>query len=146
MRLRARKSLTSWEVADHSVPATRMPSKGMGTVACQSASRSSRTGDSEADIEAIVELAAGIDPLMPFHISRYFPHFKYRSPATPITTLEKATEIARRKLAYVYPGNYINNTDTNCPGCGRVLIKRGVGGRSSADLMDRGGREAAAFR
>ena len=80
--------------------------------------------DSEADIKAIVELAAGIDPLMPFHISRYFPHFKYRSPATPITTLEKATEIARRKLAYVYPGNYINNTDTNCPGCGRVLIKR----------------------
>jgi pyruvate formate lyase activating enzyme len=80
--------------------------------------------DSDADLESIVDIVADINPLIPFHISRYFPNYKYNKPPTPISTLNKAVKIARRKLAYVYPGNYINNSDTKCPDCGRVLIKR----------------------
>lgn len=80
--------------------------------------------DSEADLQAVVDLAAAIDPLMPFHISRYFPNYKYTNPPTPATTLKRAVEIARQKLAYVYPGNYIDDSDTHCPGCGQVLIRR----------------------
>ena len=80
--------------------------------------------DSEKDLKDIVDLVAGIDPLIPYHISRYFPHYKYRQPATSVETLEKAVTIARQKLAYVYPGNYISESDTKCPGCGLVLIKR----------------------
>jgi len=80
--------------------------------------------DSERDIEDIVNLIADIDPLIPFHLSRYFPQYKYDNPPTPVTTLNKAVEIARQKLAYVYPGNYIDDLDTACPECGYVLIER----------------------
>lgn len=80
--------------------------------------------DSDADLESIVDIVADINPLIPFHISRYFPNYKYNKPPTTISTLNRAVKIARRKLAYVYPGNYIDNSDTKCPDCGRVLIKR----------------------
>jgi len=80
--------------------------------------------DSEYDLKAIVDLIAEIDPLIPFHISRYFPNYKYDNAPTPIKTLETAVKIAREKLAYVYPGNYIDNSDTRCPQCGQVLVKR----------------------
>jgi pyruvate formate lyase activating enzyme len=80
--------------------------------------------DSDSDLESIVDIVAGMDPLIPFHISRYFPHYKYNKPPTPISTLNKAVEIARRKLAYVYPGNYIDDSNTKCPDCGQVLIRR----------------------
>ncbi len=80
--------------------------------------------DSEDDIKAIVDLIAEIDPLIPFHISRYFPNYKYDNAPTPLGSLERAVNIAREKLAYVYPGNYIDNSDTRCPQCGHVLVKR----------------------
>jgi pyruvate formate lyase activating enzyme len=80
--------------------------------------------DSEQDLIDIVDLVADIDPIIPFHISRYFPNYNYDNPPTPVNTLQNAVEIARRKLAYVYPGNYIDNSDTRCPQCGEVLIKR----------------------
>lgn len=80
--------------------------------------------DSEDDIKALVDLAADINPLMPLHISRYFPNYKYELPPTEISSLQKAVEIARSKLAFVYPGNYIVNSDTLCPDCGHLWIKR----------------------
>ncbi len=80
--------------------------------------------DSDVDLENIVDIVADISPLIPFHISRYFPNYKYTKPPTSISTLNRAVEIARRKLAYVYPGNYIDNSDTKCPDCGQILIKR----------------------
>ncbi|MCP4580178.1 MAG: AmmeMemoRadiSam system radical SAM enzyme [candidate division Zixibacteria bacterium] len=80
--------------------------------------------DSDKDLNEIVNLIADIDPLIPFHISRYFPQYKYNNPPTPVSTLKKAVEIARQKLAYVYPGNYIDGSDTVCPDCGRILVER----------------------
>jgi len=80
--------------------------------------------DSEQDIEELVAIIAGIDPLIPLHISRYFPNYKYNLPPTQIASLDKAVAIARKRLAYVYPGNYISNSDTACPRCGQTLIKR----------------------
>ena len=48
----------------------------------------------------------GVD--IPLHFSRYFPHYKMEtSSITPIETLEKAWEIAKRKLRYVYLGNIV---------------------------------------
>jgi len=80
--------------------------------------------DSEEDINKLVDIIVGIDSSMPLHISRYFPNYKYSLPPTQVSVLQRATEIARRRLAYVYPGNYINNSDTKCPDCGRVWIRR----------------------
>jgi pyruvate formate lyase activating enzyme len=80
--------------------------------------------DSEKDLTDIVDLVAAIDPLIPFHISRYFPNYEYSYPPTPISILDRAVAIARQKLAYVYPGNYIRESDTRCPKCGLILVKR----------------------
>jgi pyruvate formate lyase activating enzyme len=80
--------------------------------------------DSGDDVAKLVDIIAGIDPLIPLHISRYFPNYKYSIPATPISSLQRAVNIARQKLAYVYPGNYIDNSDTKCPDCGHTWIKR----------------------
>lgn len=42
---------------------------------------------------------------VPLHFSRYFPCYKMDLPSTPLLTLRKAEEIARKKLRYVYLGN-----------------------------------------
>ena len=39
------------------------------------------------------------------HISRYFPRWKMNEPMTPLATMEKLCETARRHLRYVYAGN-----------------------------------------
>lgn len=80
--------------------------------------------DSDKDLNDIVDLVAAIDPTIPYHISRYFPNYEYSTQATPIPILDRAVAIARHKLAYVYPGNYIAESDTHCPGCGLSLIRR----------------------
>lgn len=42
---------------------------------------------------------------VPLHFSRYFPSYKFNISSTPIETLKKAEEIAKKKLKYVYLGN-----------------------------------------
>ncbi|MDD5006215.1 MAG: AmmeMemoRadiSam system radical SAM enzyme [Candidatus Omnitrophica bacterium] len=42
---------------------------------------------------------------VPLHFSRYFPCYKMDLAPTPIATLKKAEEIARKKLKFVYLGN-----------------------------------------
>ena len=39
------------------------------------------------------------------HFSRYFPNYRMDLAPTPVKTLEKAREIALKKLEYVYLGN-----------------------------------------
>ncbi|NLK52451.1 MAG: AmmeMemoRadiSam system radical SAM enzyme [Syntrophomonadaceae bacterium] len=82
--------------------------------------------DSEAEIRSLVEWVAGLDPDIPLHFSRYFPNYQFDRPATPIETMEKAYDIAREKLNYVYLGNLPGNTGSNtfCPECFQVLIER----------------------
>jgi pyruvate formate lyase activating enzyme len=80
--------------------------------------------DSEEEIKKLIDLIDEIDPLIPLHISRYFPNYKYDLPPTEIKILEMAVNIARDKLAYVYPGNYINNSNTKCPDCNRIWVRR----------------------
>jgi pyruvate formate lyase activating enzyme len=62
----------------------------------------------------------------PWHISRFFPHYRMHNvPPTPITTLHRAEEIGRAAgIKHIYLGNVAEETDTTCPGCGKVLIRR----------------------
>ena len=64
----------------------------------------------------------------PLHFSRFHPQYKLtRLPATPVSTLEKARDIAQKAgLKYVYIGNLpgIGGEDTWCPGCKKLLIRR----------------------
>ena len=66
------------------------------------------------------ELGKGI----PLHISRYFPAYKWNKTPTDMLLLKKAKEIALRYLNFVYLGNVPDDSDTYCPKCGKLVIKR----------------------
>ncbi|MHC4754655.1 MAG: AmmeMemoRadiSam system radical SAM enzyme [Planctomycetota bacterium] len=71
--------------------------------------------DSDDELKALVNFIvnkAGVD--VPWHISRYGPNYKYdESPATPISSIERAMEIGRRAgLRYIYPSAVQKLQDT----------------------------------
>ncbi len=82
--------------------------------------------DSEDNIRRLSEFIAGIDHRIPLHLSRYHPSFKRSSPPTPVIHLERALDIAREHLSYVYVGNAQtrNGSNTFCPACSNLLIRR----------------------
>lgn len=61
--------------------------------------------DSVEDMDEEASWLATISKELPFHISRYFPRWKMNEPMTPLATMEKLCETARRHLKYVYAGN-----------------------------------------
>ncbi len=61
--------------------------------------------DSDAFIEEEASWLAELDSSIPLHISRYFPRYRYEIPATPVSTVLRMCETARKYLKYVYPGN-----------------------------------------
>lgn len=63
----------------------------------------------------------------PWHVTRYYPAYKFYVPATPISSLEKARELGIKEgLNYVYASNVPGHSyeNTYCPGCNELLIKR----------------------
>lgn len=82
--------------------------------------------DDEACFSDMTEwIAAELGRETVLHISRYFPHYKSNTAATPITTIEKLQRIANKALSYVYTGNMFNESnDTHCLKCNTILIKR----------------------
>jgi pyruvate formate lyase activating enzyme len=82
--------------------------------------------DSDEQIQRLVDFVAGLSDRIPVHFSRYFPAYKMNIPATPLQTLQKAFLLAKRKLKYVYIGNanIPKTSDTYCPQCNNLLIKR----------------------
>ncbi|MCX6562378.1 MAG: AmmeMemoRadiSam system radical SAM enzyme [Candidatus Aminicenantes bacterium] len=83
--------------------------------------------DGDAELDDIARFMAGVDPDMPWHISRFHPDFKYTEAGpTPVDTLRRAFAIGKRAdLRYVYIGNVSGEGDiTYCPQCFRPLIQR----------------------
>ncbi len=82
--------------------------------------------DREEKIEALASWIAGLDDEIPLHLSRYFPRFKYDEPPTSAAFLQRALEICRRELKFVYLGNIAgeDGTHTFCPDCGALLVRR----------------------
>ncbi len=65
--------------------------------------------DRDEEFEDIAEFIAGVDPGIPWHISRFHPDFKYldRAP-TPVETLKRAREIGNKTgLEHIHLGNII---------------------------------------
>ena len=63
----------------------------------------------------------------PWHISAYYPCYKFTRPPTPVKTLEKAWDIGKGEgLKFVYTGNVPGHEheSTFCPGCNEKLIER----------------------
>lgn len=94
--------------------------------------------DSDEELEGIADFIAGVDPSIPWHISRFHPDYMLTDAVpTPVETLRRAHRIGRRcGLRYVYIGNVPGeDEDTRCPRCGRVLIRRRGFSSSGADLV-----------
>lgn len=73
-------------------------------------------------------IVAELGPDVPVHFTAFHPDFRMvDTPATPISTLNAAYDIARTEgVRYVYTGNVADpqRQSTYCPGCGRVVIQR----------------------
>ena len=61
--------------------------------------------DGVEDMDEEAAWLASISEELPLHISRYFPRWKMDAPPTPLQTIGKLCETARRHLRYVYAGN-----------------------------------------
>ncbi|MFX1449214.1 MAG: AmmeMemoRadiSam system radical SAM enzyme [Promethearchaeota archaeon] len=63
----------------------------------------------------------------PWHVTRYYPQYKFTKPPTPIKTLEKARNIGLAEgLLYTYLGNVPGHPGENtyCPNCKELLLQR----------------------
>ena len=57
-------------------------------------------------IEAMARWLASLDDSIPYHVTRYFPHYRMRdTPATPLATLRNAVAVASEYLPDVIVGN-----------------------------------------
>jgi pyruvate formate lyase activating enzyme len=69
-----------------------------------------------------------LGPDTPIHFSRFYPLYKLKTlPPTPVSTLEKAREVALSAgLEYVYLGNIPGHAGENtfCPKCKKMIIQR----------------------
>lgn len=61
--------------------------------------------DDDHWIEEQARWLASINPDIPLHLTRYFPRYHYKTPPTPIETLESMQKIASRYLHHVLLGN-----------------------------------------
>ena len=84
--------------------------------------------DSTDELKEIAGFLAGLDPDIPWHVSRFWPTYIMKDrPPTPPETLLRAREIGLAAgLRQVYVGNLQDSEGetTRCPKCGETLITR----------------------
>ena len=71
-------------------------------------------------------IASELGNKVPLHLSRYFPTYKRKDPATEQSTIERLAQIASQNLDNVYIGNTLSRErqDTICPECGITVTER----------------------
>ncbi len=93
-------------------------------------------------------IATELGVAVPWHVSGYFPAYRFMVPPTSVKTLERAWNIGRKAgIKYVYIGNVPGhpNDDTYCPGCGELIIKR-WGFRVMGNYLSKGNCPACGIR
>jgi pyruvate formate lyase activating enzyme len=86
--------------------------------------------DNEKDVDKMCKwIVENLGDDVPVHFTRFYPKYKLENlPATPVSTVERAREIAMsRGIKFAYVGNVPSGNpgeSTYCPGCGEVAIKR----------------------
>lgn len=84
--------------------------------------------DREAVIRGIARrILRELGPDTPWHLTGYYPAYKFHAPPTPKGTVERAWEVAKSEgLRFVYVGNFPGHPleNTYCPSCGLLLIER----------------------
>jgi pyruvate formate lyase activating enzyme len=84
------------------------------------------------DTEGVLRGIAGriydeLGPETPWHLSGYYPAYRFRAPPTPLSALESGWQIGKEEgLDFVYLGNVAGHRleNTYCPGCGELLVER----------------------
>lgn len=62
--------------------------------------------DSEEEVDAIAAWLASLPGEVVYHVTRYFPHWRMTDvPATPVASVRRLADVARRHLAHVCVGN-----------------------------------------
>ncbi|MCK5534689.1 AmmeMemoRadiSam system radical SAM enzyme [bacterium] len=79
--------------------------------------------DSEEEIEALVDWLYSLNPRIPLHFLRYFPAYEMVKDVTPLSTLIKARDIAKKKMRFVYVEDN-KPKDTYCSFCKEILVRR----------------------
>lgn len=81
--------------------------------------------DEPGEVKELTEWLGHISPDIPLHFSRYFPQYQLDLPPTPVESLMRAKEIARKSLRYVYLGNVPDeDRNTYCYVCQYPVVKR----------------------
>jgi len=84
--------------------------------------------DQDEVLRGIAErIAAELGADVPWHVSGYYPAYRFTAPPTPVRTLERAGRIGKEAgLLFVYLGNVAGHRLENsyCPDCGTLLIRR----------------------
>ncbi len=85
--------------------------------------------DSDRMLKALVDWVAGeLGPDVPIHFTAFHPDYQLLNlPPTPVSTLEKARDMALAKgIHYPYVGNIPGHPGDNtyCPFCSKVVIRR----------------------
>lgn len=73
------------------------------------------------------EFIASVNKGIPWHISRYYPSYKYNEPATSVEFVIDVYEAATEILDFVFTGNLhgiSTGSDTICPSCKNLVISR----------------------
>jgi pyruvate formate lyase activating enzyme len=82
--------------------------------------------DSKEELTQIIKFISDLDKNIPWHVSAFFPMHKMTN-ISPTST-EEVTNIAKlgyeNGLNYVYGGNIPSTSNTLCPKCKNLLIKR----------------------
>jgi pyruvate formate lyase activating enzyme len=79
------------------------------------------------EMESLTDWLASVDERIPYHISRYYPNYKYDHVQTDVTFMMDVYEMAAKKLKFVYCGNISGHAKTHntfCPSCGTILVSR----------------------
>ena len=83
--------------------------------------------DADEILQQIAQRLAGeLGREVPWHLSGYFPAYKFAAPPTSLATLERAWQIGKDAgLQFVYLGNVPGHRydNTYCPSCHAVLIE-----------------------
>ncbi len=85
--------------------------------------------DSEKSLQGLAAWVAGeLGPDVPVHFTRFHPDYQLMNlPPTPVSTLERARDIAMAKgIRYAYVGNVPGHAGnhTYCPSCRKAVILR----------------------
>jgi len=99
--------------------------------------------DSADEVRRIASFIAGLDPHIPWHVSRFHPQYHMMDRgATSSAAIMRAIEIGREEgLRHIYCGNCHDDRyeSTWCASCGACLIERS-GYRILDNRLDGGGR------